>query len=83
MVERRLRVHVGPRGRLSFTHAGRPGQGDDPGAQSETLTAPISVLRRGPVLLAEPNSAPQAGALSEGLTGPISLDPRTLEEEDE
>lgn len=73
MVERRLRVHIGARGHLSFTHAGRPGLQDDHSAQSETLTAPISVLRRGPVILAEPSSAPQSGALSEGLTGPVSL----------
>ena len=73
LVERRLRVHVGARGRLSFTHAGRPDANGDPGAQSETLTAPISVLRREPVILSEPSSAPQPGALSEGLTGPISL----------
>lgn len=71
--ERRLRMHLGARGRLTFTHVGRPVTGGDPRAQSETLTAPISVLRRGPVILAEPNSAPQSGALSEGLTGPIVL----------
>jgi len=73
LVERRLRVHVGARGRLSFTHAGRPELHGDHGSQSETLTAPLSVLRREPVILAEPNSAPQSGALSEGMTGPIPL----------
>ena len=75
IVERRLRVHLnrGPGRHLAVTHAGRPGLNDDPAAQSETLTAPIAVLRRGPVILSEPNSAPQSGALSEGLTGPIGI----------
>ena len=49
------------------THVGRPGLDDDPGRQSETLTAPISVLRRDPDLLGE--SAPQ-----EGTTGAIPID---------
>ncbi len=73
LVERRLRVHIGARGHLAFTHAGRPELSDDPRSQVETLTAPLSVLGRGPVILSEPNSAPQSGALSEGLTGPISI----------
>lgn len=75
LVERRLRVHLrrGAGPHLTVTHAGRPGIDDDPGAQLETLTAPITVLRRGPVILSEPNSAPQSGALSEGLTGPIGI----------
>ena len=73
LVERQLRVHIGARGHLTVTHAGRPGAGDDPRAQIETLTAPLSVLKRGPVILSEANSAPQSGALTEGLTGPISI----------
>ena len=73
LVERRLRVHIGARGYLTVTHAGRPGASDDPRTQIETLTAPLSVLRREPVILSEANSAPQSGALSEGLTGPISI----------
>ncbi len=47
LTERRLRVHYDRDHRFRVTHAGRPGLGDDPGAQSETLTAPIEVLRRG------------------------------------
>lgn len=79
IVERRLRVHLSRgrhRGRglgVTVTHAGRPGLDDDPSEQLETLTAPITVLRRGPVILSEPMSAPQSGALSEGLTGPIVI----------
>ena len=73
LVERRLRVHIGARGHLTVTHAGRPDAGRDPRTQVETLTAPLSVLRREPVILSEANSAPQSGALSEGLTGPISV----------
>ena len=75
LVERRLRVHLrrGAGPHLTVTHVGRPGIDDDPGEQLETLTAPITVLRRGPVILSEPNSAPQSGALSEGLTGPIGI----------
>lgn len=73
IVERRLRLHLSTeRGRrVTVTHAGRPGVDDDPAEQVETLTAPISVLRRGPVILGEASSAPQSGPLSEGLTGPI------------
>lgn len=75
LVERRLRVHVRLRTEphLAVTHAGRPGIDDDHTAQEETLTAPITVLRRGPIILSEPNSAPQSGPLSEGITGPISI----------
>lgn len=73
LTERKLRLHLGTRGHLSVTHAGRPKVDGDHQHQLETLTAPISVLRRGPVILSEPNSAPQSGALSEGLTGPISV----------
>ncbi len=80
LVERRLRVHVGARGHLTFTHRGRPDDDTDPHDQTETLTAPISVLRRGPVILAEPNSAPQSSAISEALTGPISLIETDLED---
>ncbi|MFC6234376.1 MFS transporter [Leucobacter soli] len=77
IVGRRLRVHVhlGAAGhrrpRLTVTHAGRRHDDEDPAEQLETLTAPLSVLRRNPVILSEPSSAPQSGALSEGLTGPI------------
>lgn len=73
IVGRRLRLHVGHGGKLYVTHAGRPGRDDDPATQSETLTAPLSVLKRAPVILAEPSSAPQSGPLSEGLTGPITI----------
>lgn len=79
VVERRLRVRLGARGRLVVTHVGRPDEGLDPGAQEETLTAPISVLRRGPLILSEPNSAPQSSAISEALTGPLALSDRDLE----
>lgn len=72
-VERRLRVRIDLGGHLTVTHAGRPDAGGDPRAQVETLTAPLSVLKRGPVILSEANSAPQSGPLSEALTGPISI----------
>lgn len=73
LVERRLRVHLRFNARpwLVITHAGRPGVDDRHSGQSETLTAPLEVLRRGPVIIAESNSAPQNGPLSEGLTGPV------------
>lgn len=71
VVERRLRIRIGEGRRLVVTHAGRPDEHGDHRGQSETLTAPIQVLRRGPVILSEPSSAPQSGPLSEGLTGPI------------
>lgn len=79
IVGRRLRVHVGGGGKLAFTHAGRPELDDDPASQNETLTAPVSVLRRGPMIITEPNSAPQSVALSEPLTGPISIAELDLE----
>lgn len=73
VVGRRLRLRIGPNRRLVVTHLGRPTLDADPAKQSETLTAPISVLRRGSVMLPEPTSAPQSGALSEGVTGPVPL----------
>lgn len=77
LVARQLRVRVSlGEPHLIVTHAGRPGVDDDPATQEETLTAPIDVLRRGPVIIADPNSAPQSGPLSEGLTGPLPLPPK-------
>lgn len=70
---RQLRVRVGPRLALIITHAGRPHPDDDPAQQSETLTAPLTVLRRTPIILSEPSSAPLSGPLSEGVTGPLPL----------
>jgi len=75
-VERGLRFHRGPGLRWTVTHVGRPSIDDNPSKQTETLTAPISVLRREPALRPEANSAPQNSALNEGLTGPISLSDR-------
>lgn len=46
IVERQLRFHRDDGVRFSVTHAGRPGIHDDPSRQTETLTAPISVLNR-------------------------------------
>lgn len=66
LTERGLRFHRdGWNWRV--THVGRPGLDDSHGGQSETLTAPISVLRRQPE---DPmgESAPQ-----EGLTGRIPI----------
>lgn len=73
LIDRKLRVSLRSGRGLVITHAGRPNVDDDPATQVETLTAPITVLRRGPVILADPSSAPQSGPLSEGLTGPLSL----------
>ena len=76
VVERQLRVHV-RRGRgIAVTHAGRPGIDDDPSQQDETLTAPLSVLRREPLLPAGIESAPQNTAAMEALTGTIPLTER-------
>lgn len=79
IVGRNLRVHRDPSGRrrLIVSHAGRPVSGADLEAPVETLTAPLSILRRAPVVMGEASSAPQISALSEGITGPIGLvDPR-------
>lgn len=73
MTERRLRVRLGARGRFVVTHAGRPEGQPRSAAQQETLTAPLAVLRRAPMVISEPSSAPQSIAISEPLTGPISL----------
>lgn len=83
LIGRNLRLHFGPGRRIRVTHAGRPGVDDDPGHQVETLTAPIEVLRRGPAIVAESNSAPQSGPVSEGVTGSISTRPDTRRREDE
>ncbi len=74
--ERRLRFHRDGL-QLRVTHRGRPGLDDDPGAQLETLTAPISVLRRSstPVMGAG-ESAPQEGS-STSATGAISINDLT------
>lgn len=74
IVGRRLRVHLGGGiRRITVTHRGRPEVDGDRREQVETLTAPLSVLHRAPVIVGEVSSAPQIGALSEGLTGPIGL----------
>ena len=66
---RKLRLHVGPRLRLSFTHVGRPGPRT--GHEVETLTAPIAILGREVMLLPESNSLPQNGPIVEAVSGPI------------
>lgn len=73
IVARRLRLHRRD-GHFVVSHAGRPDPGIRPAQQVETLTAPIRILRREPVILSEPSSAPQSGPLSEGLTGPITTE---------
>lgn len=74
VVARDLRLHRGPGLRIAVTHAGRPGLGDDPARQTETLTAPISVLRRGGGAMGAGESAPLEGSTA-GATGAIRLDP--------
>lgn len=76
LTERSLRFHVGPRARVTVTHAGRPHAGIDPAQQSESLTAPLEVLRRGTGLVGPADSAPQDGPASEALTGPVELPDR-------
>ncbi|MGJ0203674.1 MFS transporter [Leucobacter sp. gxy201] len=71
ITERQLRFHRRGGLRLGVTHAGRPGIDDDPSLQSETLTAPISVLRRAPASSGLGDSAPQEGAIT--ATGTIDL----------
>lgn len=70
---RRLRFHRDRGLRFTVTHIGRPGVDDDPARQTETLTAPISVLRRGEVIPAPGQSAPLEGAAA-AATGAIPLD---------
>ena len=73
LTERSLRLRIGPRARVTVTHAGRPHAGLDPAEQSETLTAPLSVLRRGPELVIPADSAPQESPAAAALTGTVSL----------
>ena len=81
--ERRLRFHRGRGLRFAVTHAGRPAIGDDPAGQTETLTAPISVLRRDEALLAPGESAPQEGGPTGAATGAIALDDTASETRDD
>lgn len=68
--ERRLRFHRVRGSGWRVTHAGRPGLDDDPDAQVETLTAPLSVLRREEAAsVGSGESVPL-----DGSTGAISLD---------
>ncbi len=78
---RKLRLHVGPRMRMTFTHAGRPGPRT--GREIETLTAPIAILNRDVIMLPEPNSAPQNGPVIEGVTGAVSTHELLPEKEQE
>lgn len=70
--ERQLRFHRSGGLRVQVTHVGRPGINDDPSQQTETLTAPISVLRRAPASGGLGESAPQEGAAT--VTGTIHID---------
>nr|WP_244304671.1 hypothetical protein [Leucobacter viscericola] len=74
MVERQLRFHRDEGLRFTVTHVGRPGVDDDHAHQTETLTAPISVLRREEGLLVPGDSAPQDGAVADATTGAIRID---------
>ena len=76
VVERQLRFHRGRGLHFAVTHAGRPGLNDDHGDQTETLTAPISVLGRGEAPLSPPESAPVEGPAVDVATGAISLNER-------
>ncbi|RGE24422.1 MFS transporter [Leucobacter sp. wl10] len=71
--DRRLRFHRERGLHFAVTHAGRPGLDDDPGKQTETLTAPISILRRGDAALGAGESAPIEGS-SASATGAIRVD---------
>src|SRR5690606_31049368 len=82
IIERKLRLRVRG-GRLQATHVGRDEFGRGGPDQEETLTAPIRVLRRGPVILSESTSAPQSGPLSEGITGSIVLPEDIDDDEDD
>jgi hypothetical protein len=71
--ERDLRFHRDRGLHLRVTHAGRPGVDDDPGRQTETLTAPISVLRRGDPLIGAGDSAPQDASVAGPATGIVPM----------
>lgn len=71
--ERRLRFHRDGGMRLRVTHAGRPGVDDDPARQTETLTAPLAVLRREGELIGAGESAPQDGLAAGPATGMVRL----------
>ncbi|MFV0435268.1 MAG: MFS transporter [Leucobacter sp.] len=78
--ERRLRFHHDRGLHWQVTHVGRPGVEDDPGQQLETLTAPISVLRRGTPVIGSGESAPMEGS-SVAATGAISIDDPDLDDD--
>ncbi|WP_427871014.1 MFS transporter [Leucobacter luti] len=65
-------------GRWVVTHVGRPGVDDDRADQLETLTAPISILRRSGHVIGAGESAPQDGSPSTS-TVPIQRAPRPTE----
>ncbi|QIM19779.1 MFS transporter [Leucobacter coleopterorum] len=81
LVERQLRFHRDEGLRFTVTHVGRPGVDDDHAQQTETLTAPISVLRRDEELLVPGESAPQDGAVADATTGVILIDGIASEDE--
>ncbi|WP_017793617.1 MFS transporter [Leucobacter salsicius] len=70
---RKLRFHRGVGWRLQITHAGRPGLGDDPREQVESLTAPLEVLRREAAPIPVESSVPQESPTVPLATGRIRL----------
>ncbi|WP_255572845.1 MFS transporter [Leucobacter tenebrionis] len=70
--ERRLRFHRDHGLHLRVTHAGRPGLDDDPGRQVETLTAPITILRRSATAVGAGESVPQEGSAA-AATGAVPI----------
>ncbi|WP_209707141.1 MFS transporter [Leucobacter exalbidus] len=78
---RKLRLHRGDGWHFAVTHVGRPGLDDDPGKQTETLTAPIDVLRRGEIVLPIESSVPQETAAVPLPTSTIRLPGRAAKDE--
>ncbi|PRI11321.1 MFS transporter [Leucobacter massiliensis] len=70
--ERRLRFHRERGLRFAVTHAGRPWLGEAPAEQRETLTAPLTVLRRGGPSIGAGESAPVEGSTA-SATGAIRI----------
>ena len=72
LTERRLRLRR-DEGRWVVTHVGRPDPSDSRSEQVETLTAPISILRRGGHVVGAGESVPQEGSPA-NATGAIRIE---------
>lgn len=68
---RQLRVRLGAGFKPVVTHAGRPSADADPALQTETLTAPLNILRRDQQQIPTESSVPHDTAADAPATGRI------------